>query len=195
MFHFLQAGSIFIYHYDTELFSYEQFTWGRRQRSRQCCASSAAACHIWETVWSMTFASSPMCRVSSWSMLVVVARLILHDFVFELNMLSSDLFPGVFCVFIVFRSALCLILDWMIAIDWFFDLVSALNILRENQLPNKRPGHNLNFQQKSPRRHPLVIFETVKISLTHVFLQFHIVFLYLPKKHFTLHFSVKCNIS
>lgn len=116
--------------------------------------------------------------------------LILHDFIFELNMLSLDLFLGVFCVFIVFRSALCLILDWMIAMDWFFDLVSALIILRENQLPNKRPDHNWNFQQKSPRRDHLEISEKVKISLTHAFLQFHIIFLYLPKKHYTLHFSV-----
>lgn len=108
----------------------------------------------------------------------------------------SDLLHSVFCVFIVFKCDLHLILNWMIAIGLFFDLLSVLKILKENQFPNKSPDHNLNFQQKLQEIYPLVIFEKVRISQVHAFLQFHFPFLYLPKKiSFTLHFYIKCNIS
>lgn len=61
------------------------------------------------------------------------AYVILHDFIFELNTLFS-LRSLAWCiwVFIVFRSDLHLILDWMIAIVCCFDLLSVLKILREN---------------------------------------------------------------
>jgi len=84
----------------------------------------------------------------------------------------------------------------MIATDLFFDCLSVLKVLRDNQFPNKRPDCNLNFQQKSPEKHPLVIFGKVGISQAHAFLQFPFPFLYFPRKTpFTLHFYMKCSIS
>lgn len=116
--------------------------------------------------------------------------------ILSLSFSLSDLLLGVFYVFIVFQSDLHLILNWMIAIDLFFDLLSVLKVCTENQFPNKRPDHNLNFQKKCQERHPLVIFEKVRIIQAHAFLQFHFPFLYLPKKtSFTLHFYMKCSIS
>lgn len=98
----------------------------------------------------------------------------------------SDLSDGVFCVFMEFRSDLHLILDWMTARGWFFDLLTALKILRVDQFPIKRTDLNLNFLKKSQERHPLVIFEKVRISQTHAFLHLHFPYFYICLKKINL---------
>lgn len=77
---------------------------------------------------------------------------VLHDSTFELTSLRSLVW--IFCVFMEFRSDLHLILDWMTARGCFFDLLSALKILRVNQFPIQRTDLNLNFLKKSWDRHP-----------------------------------------
>lgn len=100
----------------------------------------------------------------------------------------SDLLYGIFCVFMEFRSDLPFILHWMTARGWFFDLLTALKILRVNQFPIKRTDLNLYFLKKSWERHPLVIFEKVRNqSSTCISSPSLSLFLYLPKENKSLH--------
>lgn len=102
----------------------------------------------------------------------------------------SDLLYGVFCVFMEFRSDLRLILDWMTARGWFFDLLSPLKILRVNQFPIKWTDLNLYLLKKISGDTPLSNLWKGKnqpgTCISSASLSFF--FLYLPKENKSLHF-------